>query len=69
MNDTLKKKIAIKSRDKYFKFFNSTIDAEFTINKSLNINKKYYWKINNLKRIINITIYTFFCIKKTLIYS
>ena len=46
MNDTLKKKIAIKSRDKYFKFFNSTIDAEFTINKSLNINKKYYWKIN-----------------------
>ena len=46
MNDTLKKKIAIKSRDKYFKFFNSTIDAEFTINNSLNINKKYYWKIN-----------------------
>jgi len=43
-DDALRQKIAKKGRDKYFKFFNSTIIAEFIINKSLNINKKYFWE-------------------------
>jgi spore maturation protein CgeB len=43
-DDVLRMKIAKKGRDKYFKFFNSTIVAEFIINKSLNINKKYFWE-------------------------
>ena len=46
-NDALRQKIAKKGRDKYFKFFNSTIIAEFIINKSLNINKKYFWENKN----------------------
>jgi len=46
MNNALRQKITKKGRDKYFKFFNSTIVAEFIINKSLNINKKYFWEIN-----------------------
>ena len=44
IDDALRQKIAKKGRDKYFKFFNSTIVAEFIINKSLNINKKYFWE-------------------------
>ena len=44
IDDELRQKIAKKGRDKYFKFFNSTIVAEFIINKSLNINKKYFWE-------------------------
>ena len=43
-DDALRQKIAKKGRDKYFKFFNSTIVAEFIINKSLNINKNYFWE-------------------------
>ena len=43
-DDALRQKIAKKGRDKYFKFFNSTIIAEFIINKSLNLNKKYFWE-------------------------
>ena len=43
-DDTLRQKIAKKGRNKYFKFFNSTIVAEFIVNKSLNINKKYFWE-------------------------
>jgi len=46
-DDALRQKIAKKGRDKYFKFFNSTIIAEFIINKSLNINKKYFWEKKN----------------------
>jgi spore maturation protein CgeB len=39
-----RKKIAKKGRDKYFKYFNSTIVAEFIIEKALGLkNKKYYW--------------------------
>ena len=47
-DDALRQKIAKKGKSKYFKFFNSTIVAEFIINKSLNINKNYFWekKIN-----------------------
>ena len=43
-NDALRQKTAKKGRDKYFKFFNSTIVAEFIINKTFNINKKYFWE-------------------------
>jgi len=43
-DDVLRQKIAKKGRDKYFKFFNSTIVAEFIINKTFNINKRYYWE-------------------------
>ena len=46
-DDALRQKIAKKGRNKYFKFFNSTIVAEFIINKSLNINKKYFWENKN----------------------
>ena len=46
-NNALKQKIAKKGRDKYFKYFNSTIVAEFIINKSFNINKKYFWEKKN----------------------
>ena len=43
-NDKLRQKISKKGRDKYFKFFNSTIVAEFIINKTFNVKKKYYWE-------------------------
>jgi len=43
-DDVLRQKIAKKGRDKYFKFFNSTIIAEFIINKTFNINKEYFWE-------------------------
>ena len=43
-DDALRQKIAKKSRNKYFKFFKSTIVAEFIINKSLDINKNYFWE-------------------------
>ena len=44
MNDSLRQKIAKKGRNKYFKFFNSTVVAEYIINKTFNIKKKYYWE-------------------------
>ena len=43
-NDKLRQKIAKNGRNKYFKYFNSTIVAEFIINKTFNIYKKYYWE-------------------------
>ena len=44
-NDKLRKKIAKKGRDKYFKYFNSTVIAEFIINKTFGRNKKkFYWE-------------------------
>jgi hypothetical protein len=43
-DDELRQKIAKKGRDKYFKFFNSTIVAEFIINKTFNIDKMYFWE-------------------------
>ena len=39
-------KIAKKGRAKYFKHFNSTIIAEFILNKTFNLNKTYYWEKN-----------------------
>jgi glycosyltransferase involved in cell wall biosynthesis len=43
-DNALRQKIAKKGRNKYFKYFNSTIVAEFIINKSFNINKNYFWE-------------------------
>ena len=43
-DDKLRKNIAYKGRNKYFKFFNSKIIAEFIINKTFKINKKYFWE-------------------------
>ncbi len=37
-------KIAKKGREKYFKYFNSTIVSEFIINKTFKIDKKYFWE-------------------------
>ena len=45
-NDSLRQKIAKKGRNKYFKYFNSTVTAEFIINKTFNIPKKYFWEKN-----------------------
>ena len=44
-NDTLRKKIAEKGRNKYFKYFNSTLIADFIIKKTFSIkHKKFYWE-------------------------
>ena len=43
-NEKLRKKIAKNGREKYFKYFNSKIIAEFIINKTFDNNKKYYWE-------------------------
>ena len=44
VNDRLRKRIAKKGRDKYFKFFNSTVVANFIINKTFgNTQKKFIW--------------------------
>ncbi len=44
-DDNLRKKIAKKGRDKYFKYFNSTIIAEYIIEKTFNLksSNKYIW--------------------------
>ena len=44
-DDKSRNLIAKNGRNKYFKFFNSTLVAEFIVNKTLNINnkKKFYW--------------------------
>ena len=44
-DDKLRKKIAKKGYEQYFKYFNSTIIADFIIKKTLNIkHKKFYWE-------------------------
>jgi len=43
-NDKLRKLVARNGRQKYFKYFNSSIIADFIINKSFNTNKKFYWE-------------------------
>ena len=45
-NDKLRKEIAKKGKNKYLKHFNSTLVAEYILNKTMNINnkKKYYWE-------------------------
>jgi len=44
-DDKLRKKIAKNGRDKYFKYFNSTIIADYIIKKTFYSNhKKFYWE-------------------------
>ena len=44
-NNKLRRSIAKQGRDKYFKYFNSTVIAEYIINKTFNIKtKKYFWE-------------------------
>ncbi len=44
-NDSLRKKIAKRGREKYHKFFNSKIIAEYIINKTFKIRSKdYFWE-------------------------
>ena len=33
-----------KGKDKYFKYFNSTVVADFIINKTFGTKKKFYWE-------------------------
>ena len=40
----LRCKIAKKGRDKYFKYFNSTVVADFIINKTIDTKKKFFWE-------------------------
>ena len=44
-NEKLRKKIGQKGKTKYMKYFNSTLVADFIINKTYEINgkKKYLW--------------------------
>ena len=44
-DEKLRKQIGKAGKDKYFKYFNSTIIAEFLINKTFNLDqsKKYFW--------------------------
>jgi glycosyltransferase involved in cell wall biosynthesis len=44
-NNNLRMKIAKNGRNKYFKYFNSTLVAEYILNKTFNIpTKKYFWE-------------------------
>ncbi len=43
-DNKLRNTIAKKGKKKYFKYFNSTNIAEFIINKSFDIKKKYFWE-------------------------
>ncbi len=43
-DNKLRCKIAKKGRDKYFKYFNSTVVADFIINKTIGTKKKFYWE-------------------------
>ncbi len=45
-DDKLRRKVAKKGKDKYMKYFNSDLVAEFIINKTMNINdkKSYLWE-------------------------
>ena len=44
-NDKLRKKIAKRGREKYHKFFNSKIVADYIINKTFKIHsKEYFWE-------------------------
>ena len=46
-DDKARVKIAKKGRAKYFKYFNSTIIADYIINKTFETKKKYYWESIN----------------------
>ena len=48
-DEKLRKKIGKKGRDKYLKYFNSNLVADFIINKTFDIrtNNKYIWHKND----------------------
>ena len=46
-DNKLRCKIAKKGRDKYFKYFNSTVVADFIINKTIDTKKKFFWESIN----------------------
>ena len=43
-DNKLRCKIAKKGRDKYFKYFNSTVVADFIIKKTIGTKKKFFWE-------------------------
>ena len=43
-DNKLRCEIAKKGRDKYFKYFNSTIVADFIINKTIGTKRKFFWE-------------------------
>ena len=43
IHNKLRKKIASRGRNKYFKYFNSTIVADYIIHKTYKISKRFYW--------------------------
>ena len=45
-DDKMRRSIAKKGKEKYMKYFNSNLVAEYIINKSLDINKKksFFWE-------------------------
>ena len=43
-DNKLRCKIAKKGRDKYFKYFNSTIVADFIINKTIGTKRRFFWE-------------------------
>ena len=43
-DEKIRKKIAKNGRDKYFKYFNSEIIANFIINKTYQNKKKFFWE-------------------------
>ena len=44
-DEKMRKSIGKNGKKKYFKYFNSTLIAEFIINRTFNLNKrkKYFW--------------------------
>ena len=48
-DEKLRKKVGKKGRDKYLKYFNSNLVADFIINKTFDIrtNNKYIWHKND----------------------
>ncbi len=43
-DNKLRCKIAKKGRDKYFKYFNSTVVADFIVNKTIDTKKNFFWE-------------------------
>jgi len=43
-DNKLRSLVAKKGRDKYFKYFNSTIIADYIVSKAFEIKKKFYWE-------------------------
>ena len=43
-DNKLRCKIAKKGRDKYFKYFNSTIVADYIVNKTIGTKRRFFWE-------------------------